>query len=49
MEHCACAGVWVASVKREEIVREVRVMKGVAEWYGLGMLEVVCGEVLRAV
>jgi DNA polymerase epsilon subunit 1 len=49
MEHCACAGEWVGTVKRDEVVKEVSVMKTVAEWYGLGMLEGVCEEVLDGV
>jgi len=48
MEHCACAGEWMPTVKRDDIVKEVKVMSGVAEWYGLGMLEVVCKEFLEA-
>lgn len=49
MEHCACAGEWVGTVKREEVMGEVSVLKTVAEWYGLGMLEEVCKEVLEGV
>jgi DNA polymerase epsilon subunit 1 len=47
MEHCACAGEWIETVKREEILKEVQILESVAQWYGLGMLEEVCKEVLK--
>ena len=43
MEHCACAGEWVATVERKEIQGKLEIMEGVAKWYGLGML----GDVVR--
>lgn len=49
MEHCACSGVWVETVRREDVVRRLRVFKGVAEGFGLRMLEVVVREVLEGV
>jgi len=38
MEHCACAGEWVAVMKREEVVGKLRVYGRVAGYYGLRML-----------
>ena len=46
MEHCGCSGAWVASVDREKVVREMRVLERVAGSYGLRMLGQVVGEVL---
>lgn len=46
MEHCACSGGWAETVKREEVVRRVKVLQRVAGAYGLRMLGVVVGEVL---
>ncbi|KAK5114274.1 DNA polymerase epsilon catalytic subunit [Meristemomyces frigidus] len=45
MDHCACAGEWVSTVKQEEMVKLLRVYEKVAEFYGLQMLE----KVLRSV
>jgi DNA polymerase epsilon subunit 1 len=45
MEHCACAGEWVGTLKREEMVKTVRIYEGVAGFYGLRML----GNVLEGV
>ncbi|KAF2481504.1 hypothetical protein BDY17DRAFT_301453 [Neohortaea acidophila] len=41
MEHCACAGEWTTTVKREEVGRLLRIYEKVAAFYGLKMLEVV--------
>jgi DNA polymerase epsilon subunit 1 len=49
MEHCACAGEWVGMRKREDVVRRLRVYKGVGGFYGLRMLESVVQEVLEGV
>lgn len=38
MEHCACSGEWGVSLKREEVVRRLRVYRTVANYYGLRML-----------
>ncbi|KAK0609919.1 hypothetical protein B0T17DRAFT_545527 [Bombardia bombarda] len=38
MEHCTCSGEWVESVKREDVVRRLRVYRNVARFYGLRML-----------
>lgn len=38
MEHCACAGDWVGTVKREGVAERLAVMGRVAGWYGLEML-----------
>nr|OQO27904.1 DNA polymerase epsilon catalytic subunit A [Rachicladosporium sp. CCFEE 5018] len=38
MEHCGCAGVWVETIKREGLVRELGVLGRVAEGWGLEML-----------
>lgn len=47
MEHCGCSGVWVGTVDRETMVRELRVMGRVAGGYGLRMLGEVVDGVLR--
>ncbi|MCJ1382392.1 DNA polymerase epsilon catalytic subunit [Xylographa soralifera] len=49
MEHCGCGGMWVGTVDREKIVRELRVMERVAVGYGLKMLEGVVEGILRGV
>ncbi|KAI9822489.1 MAG: DNA polymerase epsilon catalytic subunit [Pycnora praestabilis] len=38
MEHCSCSGEWVGTVKRDEVVRRLRVFRSVAGFYGLRML-----------
>ncbi|KAK1753157.1 DNA polymerase epsilon catalytic subunit A, partial [Echria macrotheca] len=38
MEHCTCSGSWGESVKREEVLRRLRVYRSVARFYGLRML-----------
>ncbi|ORY68251.1 DNA polymerase family B [Pseudomassariella vexata] len=48
-EHCTCSGAWGESVKREEIVKKLRVYEGVADWFGLRMLGAVVGEVMGGV
>ncbi|RPB25462.1 DNA polymerase epsilon catalytic subunit A [Terfezia boudieri ATCC MYA-4762] len=50
LEHCGCSGAWeVAGVGREEVVDEVRLLGGVAGYYGLGMLEAVVKGVLKGI
>jgi DNA polymerase epsilon subunit 1 len=39
MDHCGCAGEWVPTVKKEDLVKQIRVHEGVARFYGLKMLE----------
>lgn len=38
MEHCACSGQWVPSLKREELVRKLKVYEQAAIWFGFGVL-----------
>ena len=38
MEHCTCSGDWGESVKREEVMKKLRVYRSVARFYGLRML-----------
>ncbi|KAH6682482.1 hypothetical protein B0J14DRAFT_498725 [Halenospora varia] len=45
MEHCACSGEWVGSVKRDDIMKRLAVYRGVAKFYGLRMLEDVVGNI----
>jgi DNA polymerase epsilon subunit 1 len=49
MEHCACSGVWVSTVKREVVVGKLKVFGRVAEYYGLKMLGVVVQGVLGGI
>ncbi|KAH8777198.1 hypothetical protein BGZ57DRAFT_350140 [Hyaloscypha finlandica] len=46
MEHCTCSGQWSETVKREEVVKRVKVYGNVAKCYGLRMLGVIVDEVL---
>jgi DNA polymerase epsilon subunit 1 len=39
MDHCACAGEWMPTVNKEELLKQLRVYGGVAAFYGLRMLE----------
>jgi DNA polymerase epsilon subunit 1 len=39
MEHCACAGEWVGTVEREEVLARLGVFRQVARFYGLRMLD----------
>ncbi|KAL2260303.1 hypothetical protein VTK26DRAFT_5725 [Humicola hyalothermophila] len=45
VEHCTCSGEWRESVKRDEVVRRLRVYARVAGFYGLRML----GDVVKGV
>ncbi|KAK3690262.1 DNA polymerase epsilon [Podospora appendiculata] len=45
MEHCTCSGEWVESVRREDVLRRLRVYRNVASFYGLRML----GDVVEGV
>ena len=38
MEHCSCAGEWVGTVQRNDVMRVLRVYGKVAAFYGLRML-----------
>ncbi|TLS27690.1 hypothetical protein PpBr36_04311 [Pyricularia pennisetigena] len=49
MEHCTCSGDWVATVKRDEVVRRMKVYRNVAKFYGLRMLEDVTRELFLAI
>ncbi|KAF2144389.1 uncharacterized protein K452DRAFT_316394 [Aplosporella prunicola CBS 121167] len=44
MEHCACAGEWVPTKKREEVVDRLEVLGNVARFYRFGMLGAVVEE-----
>jgi len=45
MEHCTCSGNWGESMKREDLVRRLKVYRNVARFYGLRML----GDVVEGV
>lgn len=47
-EHCPCSGAWGESVRRDETVRRLKVYGGVADWFGLRMLDAVVKEVLES-
>ncbi|MCJ1294308.1 DNA polymerase epsilon catalytic subunit [Xylographa carneopallida] len=49
MEHCGCSGVWVGTMNREKVVRDLSIMDRVAVNYGLKMLEGVVAGILRRV
>jgi DNA polymerase epsilon subunit 1 len=46
MDHCGCAGEWVGTVKREDVVKVLKVYDQVARFYELRMLEGVVGSVM---
>lgn len=48
MDHCSCAGEWVTTVKRDEVVKSLRVHRSVALFYGFRMLEDVVNSVSDA-
>ena len=45
MDHCACAGEWVTTVKKDDMLKRLRIYEAVAAFYGLKML----GNVLEGV
>jgi DNA polymerase epsilon subunit 1 len=38
MDHCGCAGEWVMTVKKEDLVKSLKNFEGVAAFYELRML-----------
>jgi len=44
MDHCVCSGEWVPSLRRDDLLRRLRVYRAVARYYGLKML----GDVVEA-
>ncbi|EPE05144.1 dna polymerase epsilon [Ophiostoma piceae UAMH 11346] len=48
MDHCTCSGEWGPTVRRDEVVRRLRVYGNVAQYYGLRMLGEVVEEVRSA-
>lgn len=49
MEHCGCSGEWVCTIKRDDVMREWRVLEKVSEAYGMRMLGDVVRDTLKAV
>ncbi|KAH0180612.1 DUF1744-domain-containing protein, partial [Aureobasidium melanogenum] len=49
MDHCSCAGEWVVTCKREEVVKQLKVYGHVGSFYGMRMLEDVVGGVVAGV
>ncbi|GME40769.1 DNA polymerase epsilon catalytic subunit a [Neofusicoccum parvum] len=47
MEHCACSGQWVPSLRREELVRRLKVYEQVAKGFGFGVLGSCMGDVME--
>ena len=45
MEHCTCSGDWGESVKKDEVLRRLRVYRSVAKFYALRML----GDVMEGI
>ncbi|RMY26027.1 hypothetical protein D0867_00337 [Hortaea werneckii] len=45
MEHCVCAGEWMGTLRKDEMMKTLRVHESVASFYGLRML----GSVLEGV
>ena len=48
MDHCACAGEWTTTVKKDDMLKRLRICEAVAAFYGLKMLGSVLEGVLRA-
>lgn len=48
MDHCSCAGEWVTTLKREDVLKVLKVYKSVAKYNGFRMLEDVVGGVSEA-
>ena len=46
MDHCACAGEWTTTVRKEDLTKQLRIYEGVAAFYGLRMLSSVLEGVL---
>ena len=49
MEHCACSGNWVGTVKKEDVKDRLKVLMGVAEGYDMRMLKGVVAEVMGGI
>ncbi|KAG9859315.1 DUF1744-domain-containing protein, partial [Aureobasidium melanogenum] len=49
MDHCSCAGEWIVTCKREEVVKQLKVFGHVGSFYGMRMLEDVVGGVVAGV
>ena len=45
MEHCACAGEWKGTVKRESVRRQLEICMEVSRFYGMKMLEASVSEI----
>ncbi|KAK5125281.1 DNA polymerase epsilon catalytic subunit [Meristemomyces frigidus] len=48
MDHCGCAGEWMTTVRKDDVVQHLRIYEGVAAFYGLRMLGSVLEGVLRS-
>ncbi|OAA65284.1 DNA polymerase catalytic subunit a [Niveomyces insectorum RCEF 264] len=48
MDHCTCSGDWGPTVRRDEVVRRLRIHRNVAQFYGLRMLGDVVEDALRS-
>ncbi|QIX00395.1 hypothetical protein AMS68_005912 [Peltaster fructicola] len=48
MDHCACAGDWIGTMKRETVAEQLEVFSSVAAFYGLKMLASVVDAGLKA-
>ncbi len=49
MDHCTCSGEWGPTLRRDEVVRRLRVFRNVAQFYGLRMLIDVVEEVVGSI
>ncbi|WPH04119.1 Hypothetical protein R9X50_00700400 [Acrodontium crateriforme] len=47
MDHCGCAGEWMTTIKREEVLKQIRIYEGVAAFYDLRMLRSVLEGVME--
>lgn len=49
MDHCSCAGEWVCTVKKDEVMKQLKIYRVVGQFYGFRMLEDVVRSVADAV
>ncbi|CRG85659.1 DNA polymerase epsilon subunit 1 [Talaromyces islandicus] len=49
MEHCSCSGEWTATLKRDEMIKNLHVMSSVAKFHDLKLLEGVAEDVLKQI
>ena len=49
MDHCACAGEWTTTVRKDDMLKRLRIYEAVAAFYGLKMLGSVLDGILPGI